>query len=280
MPRHGNHWETLCDAEAYVRERLTRDVREARLVCRADCVDVEGGTDRTEQVRCLRWGGDRLAHQILVVSNSALGRDTLFSGYPVVLDGAEFDVTVSDVEPWEYGIEGWVQGQVTPAAASVTFFDSMYFIGTAELRPGDRVRYRLAGLAYSLGPLKRPSFQVATGPLWADERQRRLDEGASPEQASRPVEVVMAGAAIFVPGQGDARDDAWFQGQIDALERFDHDGQAIYRLEMVLMRPGDEEFRLPVYASEYVLNGYVPRLGEDVEGELWVSGYRSGNAAE
>jgi hypothetical protein len=37
-------------------------------------------------------------------------------------------------------------------------------------------------------------------------------------------------------------------------------------LEIVLLRPGDDIFKLPVFVSEVVLNGYVPRLGEDVQG--------------
>lgn len=42
------------------------------------------------------------------------------------------------------------------------------------------------------------------------------------------------------------------------------------------MRPIDNEFRLPVYVSERNLNGYEPRIGEDVEGVLWVQGRRIG----
>ena len=86
----------------------------------------------------------------------------------------------------------------------------------------------------------------------------------------------MTGAAIFLPhgSDGDARDDAQFQGVIESIDTFEHDGQKVYRLEMVLMRPGDEEFRIPVYASERALDGYEPRLGEDVEGVMWVQGRR------
>jgi hypothetical protein len=91
--------------------------------------------------------------------------------------------------------------------------------------------------------------------------------------ASRPVEIHMTGASIFLPKGGDENpDDAQFQGVIDALDSFEHDGQRIYRMEMVVMRPDDEEFRIAVFASEYVLDGYVPRLGEDVEGILWLQG--------
>lgn len=276
MPGHGDHWETLYAAEDYVQSKISRDIQEGGFVGTAECVDVEDGTDRTEQVACLRWGADRLANQILVVSNSAKQSNFLFSGYPIVLDGVPTEVTISKVEPWEYGIEGWVHGSVTREGASICFFDTMYFAGTAGLKEGDVANYQLAGLAYWLRPIQLRSFEVREGGMWEMEKQRRLEAGESLEEASRPVEVHMTGAAIFLPrgSDGDARDDAQFQGVIEAIDTFEHDGQKVYRLEMVLMRPEDEEFRMPVYASERALDGYVPRLGEDVEGVMWVQGRR------
>ena len=120
MPVHGDHWETLYSAEDYVHSKISRDVQEGYYIGSTDCVDVKDGTDRTEQVACLRWGGDRLANQILVVSNSAKQSNFLFSGYPIALDGVPTEVTISKVEPWEYGIEGWIRGSVTSEAATLS----------------------------------------------------------------------------------------------------------------------------------------------------------------
>jgi hypothetical protein len=274
MPGHGNHWETLYSTDEYLEEKITRDIQEGTLICKSNCMDVEGGTNRTEQVSCLRWGSERLTNQILVVSNSAKKSNFLFSGYPVVLDGAVTEVTISRAEPWEYGIEGWIHGTVTEEDASICFFDTMFFAGSVSLEIGDVVNFQLAGMAYWLQPIQIRSFEVTEGAMWEMEKQRRLEMGESPEDAARPVEVHMTGAAIFLPRDGDGCDDAQFQGVIDNLDTFEHDGQKIYRLEMVLMRPGDEEFRLPVYASERALNGYIPHQGDDVEGVMWVQGRR------
>lgn len=274
MPGHGDHWQALYSPEEYVQTKLKRDLKEGIFVGSADCVDVEDRTDRTEQVHCLRWGSDWLSNQILVVSNSARQSNFLFSGYPVMLDGLNAQVTISKVEPWEYGIEGWVRGTVTEAEASICFFDTMYFAGTAGLKEGDVVEYSLAGLAYFLRPIQMRSFAVREGKLREMQRQQRLDDGESVEEASQPVEVRLTGAAIFLPRDGDACDEAQLQGVIETIDTFEHDGQKIYRMEMVLMRPDDNEFRLPVFVAERALNGYEPRLGDDVEGVLWVQGRR------
>ena len=273
MPGHGNHWETLYDVDEYVKDKLARDCQDSKLVCRHSCMDVKGSTERVEEVACLRYGDDRLANQVLIVSDSSDDSRFLFSGYPVALDGIVQTVTVDRVEPWEYGIEGWIHANVTEAQISVSFFDTMYFAGTEQVHPGDQLDVSLAGLAYWLRPIQMRSFEIKEGPMWQLERERRLKDGESEKEASRPVEIHMTGASIFLPKGGDENpDDAQFQGVIDALDSFEHDGQRIYRMEMVVMRPDDDEFRIAVFASEYVLDGYVPRLGEDVEGILWLQG--------
>lgn len=276
MPGHGDHWGTVCEAEEYLRERFSRDLEESALVCRAPCIDARHGTDRTEQVECLRWGGDYLAHQILVVSDSAEGGHYLFSAYPVALAGIAHRVRIVKAESWQHGIEGWIHATATGEGIPLSFFDSMFFMGSDALRPGAEADYLLAGLAYWLRPIRMRKFEISEGPLWAMERQRRLREGEPAEQAGRPADIHMTGAAVFLPCEGEQCDEARFQGVIEAVEAFEHDGQAIYRMEIVVVRPGDEEFRLPVFASERVLDGYVPRLGEDVEGLMWLQGRRVG----
>ncbi len=279
MPGHGNHWEALYDLDTYVNEVLVRDAREARLVDRHPCVDVANGADRTEEVFCLRWGGERLAHDILVVSDSRKGSRFFYSSYPVLLDGLRCTVTLDHFEPWEHGIEAWMCGYVGAKSGLIWFFDTRYYAGSAIHRPGDRVEVSLAGLAYFLRPIRVRSFEVQDGELWEMARQQRLEQGETEAEASRPVEIHLTGAAILLPFARGLCDEAEFQGVIDAIDMFEHDGQKIYRLEIVVMRPDDEDFPLPVFVSERGLDGYVPRLGDDVEGVLWLQGQILGPAA-
>ncbi len=272
MPGHGDHWGALYPLDLYRTEKLERDIREATTVCKAPCRDVAHGSERAEQVTCLRYGTDRIANQVLVVSDSTECSHFLFSAYPVLLDGIAHTVTVERVEPWEHGIEGWVHVGVTAERIPLAFFDTLFFNGSGELRPGKSIEVSLAALAYTLRPIRMRTFEIRQGPVWEMERDRRLAEGASIEEAEAPVVFHTTGMAAFLPRDGERPDDAQFQGVIEALDVIEFDGQKIYRLVLVVLRPGDEEFRLPVFVSERVLDGYVPRLGEDVEGVLWVQG--------
>jgi len=243
------------------------------LIDQFPCVDVANGTDRAEEVFCLRWGNENLVHEVLVVSDSQEACRFMFSAYPVLLKGIRHAVTLDHFEPWKYGIEGWIHGHITDASVPICFFDTRYYAGSAIYQPGQVLDVSLAGLAYFLRPIQLRSFEIKEGPMWEMERQRRLDEGDSHAEAERPVEIHMTGASIFLPRGGkNVLDEAQFQGVVDAIESFEHDGQTIYRLEMIVLRPDDHECRLPVFVSEHVLDGYVPRLGEDVEGTMWLQG--------
>lgn len=276
MPGHGDHWSALYDMDDYLRDGLARDCQNGQVVSRAQCMDVKYGTERAEEVVCLRYGSDRLANQILLVSDSTRQSHFLFSGYPVALDGIVHPLKIRSVESWEYGLEGWIHAAVTSEEIPLSFFDTMFFMDSALLRPGDFADYALAGLAYWLRPIHTRVFEICEGPLWELEKQRRLEKGESPEQAQRPVEIHRDKAAILLPLEDGRCDDAQFQGVIEAVDVFEHDGQTVYRLDMVVLRASDEEFRLPVYAAKRVLGGYVPRLGDAVEGEMWLQGMRIG----
>jgi hypothetical protein len=278
MPGHGNHWETLYNVDDYVNDKLARDCQDSKLICRFPCRDVKGQSERSEEVACLRYGDHRFANQILVVTDSSDSSRFLFSAYPVALNGVLQTVTVDHLSPWEHGIEGWIHASVAEDAASISFFDTMFFSGSDQLQSGQQIDVSLSGIAYWLRPIQMRSFEIKEGPMWEMEREKRLKNGEAEKDACRPVEIHMTGASIFLPRGGEEiPDDAQFQGVIETLDSFEHDGQKIYRMEMVVMRPDDREFRIAVFASEYALEGYVPQLGEDVEGILWLQGHVIGS---
>jgi hypothetical protein len=273
MPGHGNHWEALYDLDYLVDTVLPRDINVARELARVPCRDVVNGTDRAESVKCLRHGGAELVNQILFVSDTPARLWKLFSGYPVSLAGIRYPATLVSAQPWEYGLEGWVTVDVGPEALGVTYFDTLFFLGRTPRQTGARFDVSLSALAYSLEPITTRSFEITEGVMWEIERKRLLEEGESEAEASKPVVLDMTQAAIYLPRSSkEAPDEAQIQGVVEALTVFEHDGQRVYRVEMVVARPGDFDFRLPVFASERVLKGRVPAVGDSLQGVVWLQG--------
>jgi hypothetical protein len=46
----------------------------------------------------------------------------------------------------------------------------------------------------------------------------------------------------------------------------------MYRLRVDLTPDEDDSLRIHLYASEAILNGYVPRVGDDAGGVFWMQG--------
>lgn len=171
--------------------------------------------------------------------------------------------------------QGWLHVTVSTDEVPLAFFNVRHYAGGAALQKGQQIEVSLAGLAYSLEPMAQASFEISEGPLWEIQKQQRLDDGATPDEASRSVTIVTAGMAALLPNGG-ACDNFEFMGVVDAIDSFDHCCHTVYRLEIVVMRPGDEAFKLPIFASDAMLNGFVPRLGEDVQGVMWLQGHLAG----
>lgn len=277
MPAHGHHWSALYGDRIDIMEIIRRDISDSKLVDRFACMDVANETEQGEEVSCLRWGTGDVVEDILVVSDTRKQSRFLFSGYPVLRNGFRHSVIIEKVAPWKYGIEGWIHTRVTAHEISLAFFDTRYYAGSADLLPGQTVQVSLAGLAYTLEPAPQSSIEICKGALWEIARQQRLDDGESPIEAARPVTIVTSGMAALFPRSGDECDDAEFQGVIESIREIVHDGRKLYRLEITVLHAGDDAFKIPVFASEHVLKGYVPRLGEDVRGVMWLQGYVVGS---
>lgn len=273
MPVHASHWEAICGLERYAREIVTLDYEDSELIGTADCTDVVNQTERAEEVACLRRGSQHISNDLLVVTDSRKDEWVPFTAYPVLHDGIVHPVTISAIQPWQYGIEAWIRGCVTTEQRSITWFDTHYWRDSTVLRPGETVDVSLAALAYTLRPAdRRASPQPGLRP-GNSQRERRSAQSRPVIALGVPAMVWSGRNSPFLPrGNGDNPDEWLFQGRIDDLDVFDHDGLDVYRLEMAFRHPGDETITLPVFVSEHTLDGYMPRLGDIVEGILWLQG--------
>jgi hypothetical protein len=272
MQTHGDHWAALYGDNSDIESVIRRDLEHSKLIDSFDCADIFNETERGETVFCLRWGSGSMVEDLLVVTDTVDQTRVFFSGYPTIRKGIVHTVTVDGIEPWHGGIEGWMHIKVTDKEVPLSFFDVRHYAGSAALPKNQKIDVSLAGIAYSLEPMSQASFELSEGVLWDIRRQQRLKEGADINEASRPVTIVMA---ALIPNGGSC-DNFEFNGIVNSIDSFEHSGHTIYNLEIVVMRSGNVDFKLPIFASDVVLNGFVPRLGEDVQGVLWLQGYTAG----
>lgn len=85
-------------------------------------------------------------------------QNSLFTTYPLLTGGAEHDVTVSKIVVGEYGAEGQIEGCVH--GAWIAFFDPFFYRNRSRYRIGETYRFRLAALAYHMGPAETQRLKL------------------------------------------------------------------------------------------------------------------------
>jgi|AntDeeMinimDraft_4_1070355.scaffolds.fasta_scaffold01061_7 hypothetical protein len=168
------------------------------------------------------------------------------TGYPVG-EGVTHEFAVERRTVWANGHEAQFAGSLGPA--DVSFFPTNFYALDDEA--GDTMEVSLAAFAYALGPVEDTKI--------TDEDGETYDT---------------AGMAALLPMEGGDVDDYSLQTTFKEVTECEFRGRTVYQLRVPLFRgeDGETDFDAYVYAGEHVLDGYVPAVGDDVAGAVWLQG--------
>jgi len=271
QPDHGLHWRPILDVAAITQDWLDREFDQCDLWGTWPLPQGSGG-DGEARLFVMRRSSGPLCRQYLFAERPEEGAWVGLSGYPVLLEGIPNPARIEAVEALAQGVDARIRCSVVPEGEAVTFFHPLLFVGDAVVAPGVEVEVVFAALALSAQRLERVRFTISSGPVWEHFRELRLAEGESSEQAQRPLVCDMSQTVAYLPWDENYPDEAQFLGRVEEVGRFEHFGLAMYRLGMVLQRTEEKDWRVPVFATERVLGGYVPQPGDMVSGTLWLQG--------
>ena len=216
--------------------------------------------------------GDHLcwpnANRGLVATLRAIEDDAeLTNVSPLAGAGIQVGIEITRVHVWTSGAEAQIEG--VWGEAPISFFDLAFLSNRAWYEVGKRREFILAGIAYEARvpeldklPLA-PDSQLA---IW----QRTHAEIAEGEDAY----IGLEGSCIFLPVSDWDRDDYQFRGPVRTVTAFgDWLGQSGWKVRVGVMQFGDESADLDVFVTERAwTGGEPPRVGQDIEGTLWLQG--------
>lgn len=229
---HGSHWDTLVEGDQEIQQTVMETIQDGELV-EAPSVDGREITGHR--------AGDGPVRTVGVTADGQMG-----TAYPDA-DGVTHEVEIDGLIPWSNGVEAQLRGQLGPA--EINFFPTNFFAEADDAFGGER-RVELAGLAYDCGP--------------ADPETIRDDSGE---------ELSTEGMAAFFPFERGDVDDYAFQTRVKEVEEVAFGDRTVYRLLAPLFRTEDgDDIDISLYASEHILGEYVPEVGDDVTGVLWLQG--------
>jgi len=274
MGGHGNHWEAIeSNYPEFIAEMLPKICQEGKVAGKnAFTHTLDDVPNKVGVAFGLQYAETPVNFLALIVAEIDEGSNLLWSGYPVCAEGNGCRLVIDEVRSWDNGIEGTIKAYV-PDGGLVYFFDPYFFLNKDRYVVGEEVTVKLGALAYMVQKAEQLEIEITEGPMLEIERQRLLEDDPNADVTSiTSVPISMDGAAIYFP-RGEDQDDAEIRFKVSETARFTCADRPFMRLSGIIMRPDSGDVSINIYASEQVLGGYVPQVGDNVEAVVWMQGY-------
>ena len=311
---HGGRWSVFDDdVEGFVERWLPRAVQEAKVVTLG--VADGSGQDRlvaageprgagllyADRAEDARQAGLMAVIAMDVESDTQPGQrsNILWSAYPFFAEGLRYPVRIESIGLHPNRLEARLELAV--AGMLVYAFDPLFYQHRGLYRAGEHVTFSLCALAYHMGPTPeqeividdperirafhaRDAWVRAHG-SWSKDADEEASLAAwTPESDEdlEPIHIDLSRGAWLLPSEQGPADDAGYQGEVLAVtpEVYRLFGVAVWRVDVVVAKPDDEDFVLPIYVTEHgFADGWRPTPGENVSGSAWVQGWMVPDAA-
>ena len=186
---------------------------------------------------------------------------------PFASAGIQVGIEITRVHVWASGAEAQIKG--VWGESPISFFDLIFLSNRTWYEAKKRREFILAGIAYEARTPNVDKLALAPDSRLAIWQRTRagLPEG-------QDAYIGLEGASIFLPVVDWDRDDYQFRGPVRGVAAFDEwFGQSGWKVRVGVMQFGEESTELDVFVTERAWNGgEAPRVGQDIEGSLWLQG--------
>jgi len=275
---HGDHWQALFgdDFSERLAELLPRFVQEGALVRQVAQREIFSGPDQKQQPYISLEYGEMPLRCLTVIHIDPEDRlNKVMTAYPFVREGMPVDLEITDMiqdDKFE-AILRCVTRQGTPLA----FFSPLYGSDPATHEAGSKYEFSLAALAYSLKKIEETQFTLTEETALEIERRFRQEEDPHADIADiQAVDFSIAGLRALIFRNGDSVDDAAdaeFYTIVESVSFFVFEETDFCKMGVRFRLRDEEELQTTLYASEHVLAGYRPEVGDLIHGTLWLQGY-------
>ncbi|WP_440947350.1 hypothetical protein ACSAZL_03485 [Methanosarcina sp. T3] len=231
---HGEHWLTALESDDEIPSSVIESIENPEFL--------EPLNQNSNKINAYFSQGEMLKICTITVNNQ------LWTAYPFAAAGIAHEIKIDSIEEWINEREAQIRCSL--GDASLAFFDIMYFKNKCIYEQGKKYNFLLSALAYSL---------TKAEPKTLKDREGR--------------EFSTKGVAAFSPFEKGDIDDFVFQAPVKEVLESEFGNRTIYRIKTPLFRLNDEDIDIFIFALASATKGYVPSVGDDIEGILWLQGY-------
>lgn len=219
----------------------------------------------------------------------------LVTAYPFFTEGAQIDTVVESIDLFPNRTEAVIT-LLHGDEMSLHVFDTLFYNHRALYRKGQKARFSIAALAYSMEPADTQTFTIddpekirrhRASEAWAkkygywfkeedEETALAQWEPETPEDLE-PIRISTEQMAAYFPSSYGGGNDFSYRGEVTGIKPEAHVlfGMPVWRIDVTVSRlMGDVDFTLPFYVTEKAFaEGWRPKVGEYVAGTAWMQGY-------
>lgn len=188
-----------------------------------------------------------------------------------LFEGLPNDLVVEASQPLEEGQGADVAVSMMEDKNPMWFFDPFYTRDVTDLTPGVVQTFWLAGCALGIRKAVLDHISLVSGPDFELFAKDWLEK--NPDKSSQdvpPLQIDIAGKHFIQPGR--CFGEYHIRATVEDIEDWQFDKMPVKSLTLIFPFDNRPALRLPLYVSQYVLNGYTPQKGDDIEAYVCLQG--------
>ena len=206
-----------------------------------------------------------------IIMEQGKGKADFVGGYPA-LEGLPVEARIEQAHIWSNGISGVVAVRDLRMQTPLAFFLAGFFQHVPQLQFGAKKTFHVAALAFSLRRAKQEEVELMPGTEACDTALNAFLRTHPEKKAGdfHPEEYSFHGRGGMLPTEVVG---VWaFQGPVLAMEHVEFMGRRFLRLLTLFAGSGERSLQGYLYVAEHALKDYVPQIGDDMVGVVWLQG--------
>ena len=270
---HGDHWKAILGETGSIEEIVCKMIEQGKRMPAIE--EQKEARDAHQPARVfygIEYGAAALGGLAVIEQDTIKQAHILITAYPFLREGAPHDLEILAINDDPEYCEATLHG-IDRDGAELTFFAPLYVNDSHILEVGDKYTFSMAAIAYNLTRVEDTELIITEGPSIEMERERVLKEDPDADVSQiNSVKFHVGELRSLLPHE-DEPGDAGFQTVVEDVAYFHFDNIEICRMLVTFNLGDDRKVALNLYASENVLMGYRPQIGDPIRGTLWLQGY-------
>lgn len=272
---HGDHWDcVLQNPNEEFAPLISKSIEKGSLYAESESDYKLDEKPLHGKVAILEYDGGNPESEIVIRSVIAPDEDkklTLVSGYPLVKNGVELSLKITEIEEWQNGLEAWITAEL-PNGLILTFFDTDYAVNKEKYKAGNSYNFVIGALAYDAEEPATKGFSFE-GQKAIDFKAKLGEEPEYDENGNvKPINFSTETLCAFFQA-GHAKDDAEFITTVENVESIEAFGNSFWKFNVIYRADSEEDdTKIPTCILKSKANNGLSAATQ-VQGLLWLTGY-------